>query len=97
MLTVEPGPISAAQCELTTPRLAPLTPFTREASTLTRNADGSVVTIDHAKLDATCRDEEAELLAQYVPRSVARMALEEDDWLLEEAAAEPTAADSSVA
>jgi hypothetical protein len=36
----------------------------------------------------------AELLAQYVPLSAARMALDEGDWLLPE---EPTAPDSSVA
>ena len=39
----------------------------------------------------------AELLAQYVPVKVTRMALDEDDWLMPEAAPEPTAPDSSVA
>jgi hypothetical protein len=39
----------------------------------------------------------AELLAQYVPVKVTRMALDEDDWLMPEAAPEPTAPDSSAA
>ena len=39
----------------------------------------------------------AEILAQYAPVSVTRMALDEDDWLTPVEAAEPTAPDSSVA
>jgi hypothetical protein len=38
----------------------------------------------------------AEILAKYVPLSVSRMALEEDDWLLQDPQ-EPRAPDSSVA
>ena len=42
VLQVEPGPVSAAQCELTAPLTTPLSRLTKAPSRLQRGADGSV-------------------------------------------------------